>query len=112
MFKLGDKPELIPRKQAKAAGIKRYFNGKPCKNGHIAERLVSSCECVLCGNNRIKIYFATPNGRASKKTAKAKYQASAKGKAKKRVTDKRYERRKSLAYATLKEMMKGFQCSK
>jgi hypothetical protein len=28
--------------------MKRYFTGKPCKRGHIAERLVSNSTCVEC----------------------------------------------------------------
>lgn len=33
---------------AKAAGKTRYFTGKPCKNGHIAERKVVNSTCVIC----------------------------------------------------------------
>jgi len=36
------------RAAAIAAGMKRYFTGKPCKNGHIAERLVLDHGCVQC----------------------------------------------------------------
>jgi 5-methylcytosine-specific restriction endonuclease McrA len=42
--------DMISRKRAKAQGLKRYATGKPCINGHIAERLVSNgscCQCVL-----------------------------------------------------------------
>lgn len=34
--------------QAKAAGLKKYFTGKPCPRGHIAERYVSGATCVQC----------------------------------------------------------------
>ena len=34
--------------QAREKGLKRYFTGKPCKNGHIAERLVRGATCVAC----------------------------------------------------------------
>lgn len=40
--------EIIQRAEAKERGLKRYFDGKPCRAGHIAERLVSSCQCVEC----------------------------------------------------------------
>lgn len=30
----------------------RYFTGKPCKKGHIADRLTSSGECVQCKQGR------------------------------------------------------------
>jgi hypothetical protein len=39
---------LISRIEAKAQGLKRYFTGKPCKRGHVAERYVSTPTCVVC----------------------------------------------------------------
>jgi hypothetical protein len=36
----------ISRKEARAAGLTRYFNGVPGSRGHVAERLVSSCRCI------------------------------------------------------------------
>ena len=39
---------LVSREQAKAEGLKRYFDGKPCFHGHIAPRLVSTNICVVC----------------------------------------------------------------
>lgn len=40
--------EITTRADAMAAGLKRYFTGKPCKNGHVAERLVSNATCLRC----------------------------------------------------------------
>jgi len=40
--------EIISRAEARAQGLKRYFTGKPCKLGHVAERLVSGTHCVDC----------------------------------------------------------------
>jgi hypothetical protein len=40
--------EVITRKQALQQGLTRYYTGKPCKHGHIAERLVSSNSCLSC----------------------------------------------------------------
>lgn len=40
--------ELVSRKNAKAAGITRYFTGKPCPHGHIAQRMTSGTACVEC----------------------------------------------------------------
>jgi hypothetical protein len=34
--------EIISRKEAKAAGLTRYFTGKPCKRGHVVERRVDT----------------------------------------------------------------------
>ena len=42
--------ELITRKQAKADGLKRYFTGKLCVNGHAAPRLVETRACIACAH--------------------------------------------------------------
>lgn len=39
---------LTSRAAAKAAGLTRYYTGKPCKNGHISDRDVSSHTCGEC----------------------------------------------------------------
>ena len=39
-------------KEAKANNAKRYFTGKPCVNGHIAERYACNRECVECDHVR------------------------------------------------------------
>ncbi|MCK5611620.1 hypothetical protein KAR91_57650 [Candidatus Pacearchaeota archaeon] len=41
--------ELITRQEAIKLELKRYFTGKACPQGHIAERRVSSHCCVDCG---------------------------------------------------------------
>lgn len=43
------------RKRAKAAGEARYFSGRTCSAGHVADRLTSNGWCVECAskvNNR------------------------------------------------------------
>lgn len=40
------------RTQAKVAGLTRYFTGKPCKHGHVTERMVSSGACLECHKAR------------------------------------------------------------
>jgi hypothetical protein len=40
--------EVITRQSAKALGLKRYFTGKPCSRGHVAERFVGNCTCSAC----------------------------------------------------------------
>ena len=44
----------LPKTRAEALerGLKRYFTGKPCKRGHVAERLVSIGDCIECARNR------------------------------------------------------------
>src|SRR5210317_2149737 len=39
--------EVITRKQALEQGLTRYFTGKPCKSGHLCERLVNG-GCAEC----------------------------------------------------------------
>lgn len=39
------------RKEAKVKGDIHYFTGKPCKHGHVDNRLTSSSTCVTCNNN-------------------------------------------------------------
>ena len=43
----------ISRDEAKALDLKRFFTGKPCKHGHIAERNVRSGRCLECDHARI-----------------------------------------------------------
>jgi hypothetical protein len=36
------------RAEAKEKGLKRYYTGEPCKNGHVASRITSNQICVTC----------------------------------------------------------------
>lgn len=40
--------EIISRQDAIKRGLKKYFTGIPCKNGHISERYLQSSACELC----------------------------------------------------------------
>ena len=40
--------EFLSRADAKQQGLKRYFTGKECPHGHVAERIVSNGYCVKC----------------------------------------------------------------
>lgn len=44
----------ISRDVAKERGLKRFFTGSECINGHVADRLVSNGNCVDC-------YYIRPN---------------------------------------------------
>jgi hypothetical protein len=44
--------EIISWKEAFARGLSRYYTGKPCKRGHIAERKVASRTCCVCDRER------------------------------------------------------------
>lgn len=45
---------IIVRRDAQTAGLARYFTGKPCREGHVAERYVASAVCVECNKNRLR----------------------------------------------------------
>lgn len=47
--------ELISEKEAIKKGLKRYFTGKLCSNGHIAERQVNSRICCECNKLRQRV---------------------------------------------------------
>jgi hypothetical protein len=49
---LSNSRNIISRDEAKALDLKRFFTGKPCKRGHIAERSVHSGRCLECGRAR------------------------------------------------------------
>ena len=45
---------IINRSQAVQSGVMRYYTGKPCTNGHIAERYTVSGACLECLSDRTK----------------------------------------------------------
>ncbi len=40
--------DIVTRKEAKERELARYFTGKPCPHGHVAERWASTSRCVEC----------------------------------------------------------------
>lgn len=40
--------EIVTRQRAAACGLRRFYTGKPCKAGHLAERFVGNGQCVKC----------------------------------------------------------------
>ena len=47
--------KIITKQAAMSAGLKKYFTGKPCVHGHIAERYTNKSTCVICALTRAKI---------------------------------------------------------
>lgn len=45
---------IISKDKAKRLGLKRYFTGESCKNGHMSERQVSGGYCVECNKQSVK----------------------------------------------------------
>lgn len=48
----------MERKEAAAAGLKKYNTGRPCKHGHIADRYVDSGACSACLKNMVAVNYA------------------------------------------------------
>lgn len=51
---MNDQIKIISRQDAISGGQTRYFTGKPCKYGHVAERMVSTRACLECKSEREK----------------------------------------------------------
>ncbi len=49
----------MKRREAKLAGLEKYSTGKPCKNGHMAERYTVNGTCVECRKEIAKRNVAT-----------------------------------------------------
>ncbi len=49
-------PTLISKEEAAECGLSRYYTGKPCKYGHVAERYARNRNCVVCNaeNSRLR----------------------------------------------------------
>ena len=39
---------LLSRREAAASGLSRFYTGRTCERGHLAERYVSNRQCVAC----------------------------------------------------------------
>lgn len=46
--------EIITYHDAKSQGMSKFFTGKMCRNGHVAERYIGSRSCVICAYNNEK----------------------------------------------------------
>ncbi len=66
--------KTISRAQAKSLGLKRYFTGRPCKRGHIAERETINSSCLCCVLVRRKKHYLT-NRETIRIAARAAYKA-------------------------------------
>ena len=65
----------ISRTEAKDAGLKQYFTGRPCSRGHVEPRLVSNCVCLACAREKMNARWAK-NPEASREMERAKYAAN------------------------------------
>jgi len=60
-------PHIISRADAINKGLKRYFTGNPCKQGHICERLVTG-HCLECHKEHVKNYQSTHRNKIYEKS--------------------------------------------
>ena len=51
------------RREARRLGLKRYFTGRPCRNGHVALRFIDG-HCVVCAKETQARSMAKPEVRA------------------------------------------------
>lgn len=63
----------ISRSEAKELGLKTYFNGKPCPNGHIAPRNVGNSCCTKCVYDARRKYREKPENRERERLATLNY---------------------------------------
>ena len=55
----------MQRKEAIAAGLTKYFTGKPCKHGHIADRYTTTGTCSECldsARSGVRVAFEPATG--------------------------------------------------
>ena len=90
--------------QAKAQGLATYFNGIPCKHGHIAERRTNSGGCLICNKTYIRKYKPAKNAEHAAKRASyvRKYQKANKDKIKAylKISGKKINKNKRDKYHT------------
>jgi len=48
----GEAPPLVSRGYSKQNGYPRFYEGKPCRYGHMSERYTKSGACVECSRIR------------------------------------------------------------
>ena len=49
--------QIINRQEAKAAGLDKYFTGKPCRRGHLSQRRTSNSQCIECQCLAVKQHY-------------------------------------------------------
>jgi hypothetical protein len=51
-----DDHPIISRKEARELGLKRYFTGQPCAQGHVAPFYTKGKHCVICSADSVLAY--------------------------------------------------------
>ena len=80
--------EILSREQAIAQGLKRYFTGRPCSRGHVAERRASNHSCLECHReNQTRLLREDPDYTARQRAAARRWKRSPAGRAAQRKYD-------------------------
>ena len=58
----------ITRAEAKARGLRHYFTGKACRNGHVARRQLSNGTCIQC-QDATRVKYRSDPVKRSRETA-------------------------------------------
>lgn len=56
--------KILSRQEAKALGLKRYFTGKACIKGHVAERFTANQTCLVCVGMQARAWRKANLGKA------------------------------------------------
>lgn len=67
--------QLLKRSEAKTLGLDRYFTARPCKHGHVSERVTTSGVCVECEAIRSKRRGDKPEYKDYKRSHRLRYVA-------------------------------------
>ena len=78
--------EIISYEEAIQKNLKHYFTGKPCRKGHIAQRITRDSDCLECRRSRSRKYHN--EGRYYEKIKKSK--ESDEYKRRRQITLKKY----------------------
>lgn len=73
---------LVQRKVARERGIRFYFSGVPCVNGHTNLRLASTGHCMLCERERHYARIIDPEYREKRSSTAARRNSTPEGKEK------------------------------
>jgi multidrug efflux pump subunit AcrA (membrane-fusion protein) len=97
--------EIIPREEAAVLGLTRYFTGRSCRNGHIADRYVNGGACAECVNGDKIITDAERETRVAERQQKLDWQRRRIEMAEERLKQRQEEqaRRLELAEQRLKQ---------
>jgi 5-methylcytosine-specific restriction endonuclease McrA len=93
---MSDEKKVISREEAKALGLNKYYTGRPCSRGHVAERYIINRQCLGCQEQ-----YRKTNSDKVKEIIKRYWAAN---KERKREYDKKYvaenaERKRAVAAA-------------